>query len=84
MLCADCVQVCPESEALSLQHAQRVDAYLAKSRFAGVVGVFEGAGYSSQGLFRPMLDCLMFTKGDKPFCKVCEQAIIKVIRYYTE
>jgi len=73
-----------ESEALSLQHAQRVDAYLAKSRFANVVGVFEGAGYSSQGLFRPMLDCLMFTKGDKPFCKVCEQAIIKVIRYYTE
>jgi hypothetical protein len=73
-----------ESEALSLQHVQRVDVYLAKSRFAGAVGVFEGAGYSSQGLYRPMLDCLMFTKGDKPFCKVCEQAVIRVIKYYTQ
>jgi len=73
-----------ESEALSLQHAQRIDAYLAQSRFAGAVGVFEGAGYSSQGLYRPMLDCLMFTKGDKPFCRVCEQAIIRVIKFYTE
>ena len=73
-----------ESESLSLQHARRVDAYIAKSRFAGVVGVFEGAGYSSQGLYRPMLDCLMFTKGEKPFCKVCEQAIIRVIKHYLE
>jgi hypothetical protein len=73
-----------ESEDLSKKHAGRIDAYLANSRFAGVVGAFEGAGYSSQGLFRPMLDCLMFTKGNKPFCKVCEQAVIRVIQYYSE
>lgn len=73
-----------EAEDLSLQHAKRVDAYLAKSRFTGTVGVFEGAGYSAQGLYRPMLDCLMFTKGDKPFCKVCELAVIKVIQFYIE
>lgn len=73
-----------ESESLSQQHARRMDAYLAKSRFAGSVGVFEGAGYSARGLYRPMLDCLMFTKGNRPFCTVCEQAIIRVIRSYTE
>jgi len=73
-----------EAEDLSLQHAKRVDDYLAKSRFVDAVGVFEGAGYSAQGLYRPMLDCLMFTKGDKPFCKVCELAVIKVIRSYIE
>ena len=73
-----------EAEDLSRRHAIRVDDYLAKSRFTGTVGVFEGAGYSAQGLYRPMLDCLMFTKGDKPFCKVCEQTVIKVIKFYTE
>jgi len=73
-----------EAEDLSRRHAARVDEYLAKSRFIGTVGVFEGAGYSAQGLYRPMLDCLMFTKGDKPFCKVCELAVIKVIKFYTE
>jgi hypothetical protein len=73
-----------ESEELSKNHADKVDAYLAKSQFYGKVGAFEGAGYSAQGLFRPMLDCLMFTKGDKPFCKVCEMAVLRIIRFYTE
>lgn len=73
-----------ESERLSKEHADEVDAYLARSRFSGKIGAFEGAGYSAQGLYRPMLDCLMFTKGDKPFCKVCEMAVIRIIRFYSE
>jgi hypothetical protein len=73
-----------ESEKLSRDHAEKVDAYLMQSRFSGKVGAFEGAGYSAQGLYRPMLDCLMFTKGDKPFCKVCEMAVIRIIRFYSE
>ena len=31
-----------------------------------------------------MGDCLMFTKGTKPFCKVCEAAVRRVIAYYSE
>ena len=73
-----------ESERLSREHAEKVDDYLAKSRFKGQVGAFEGAGYSAQGLYRPMLDCLMFTKGKKPFCKVCERAVIRVIKHHSE
>ncbi len=73
-----------ESERLSLEHAEKVDAYLAKSRFVGQVGAFEGAGYSSTGLYRPMLDCIMFTKGAKPFCKVCQQALLRVIEHYAD
>jgi hypothetical protein len=73
-----------ESERLSLQNAQKVDEYLKNSKYAGKVGAFEGAGYSAQGLYRPMLDCIMFTKGTKPFCKVCEHAIIRVIEHYTK
>ncbi len=65
-------------------HADWIDSYLSKSKYVGKVGVFEGAGYSSKGLYRPMLDCIMFSKGKKPFCKVCEKAIIKVIKFYSE
>jgi IgA Peptidase M64/Peptidase M64 N-terminus len=66
------------------EHADWVDKYLAKSKFAGKVGAFEGAGYASKSLYRPMLDCIMFSKGAKPFCKVCEEVIIKVIKFYSE
>jgi hypothetical protein len=73
-----------KAERLSKEHAENLDALLARSQFQGVVGAFEGAGYSSSGLFRPMLDCIMFTKGKKPYCQVCEQAIIRVIKFYTD
>jgi len=73
-----------EAEALSREHARKIDDYLAHSRFAGQVGAFEGAGYASRGLFRPMVDCLMFSKGAKPLCRVCQQAVIRVIRFYAQ
>ena len=31
-----------------------------------------------------MLDCIMFTKGAKPFCKVCQQAVVRVIEHYAD
>lgn len=71
-----------ESERLSLEHAKKMDAFLRKSKFWGKVGAFEGAGYSSEGLYRPALDCLMFSKGVKPFCPVCERAVNRVIDHY--
>jgi hypothetical protein len=73
-----------ESERLSREHADKVDAFLKASKFWGRVGVFEGAGYAAKGLYRPQLDCLMFTKGTKPFCKVCEAAVLRTILYYTD
>jgi hypothetical protein len=73
-----------ESERLSRENAASLDAYLAKSRFVGQVGAFEGAGYAAQGLYRPMLDCIMFSKGTKPFCKVCRAALQRVIEHYGE
>jgi hypothetical protein len=64
--------------------SEKVDKYLQSSKYWGKVGAFEGAGYLPKGLYRPMLDCIMFSKGDKPFCKVCEEAIKEVINSYTE
>lgn len=65
-------------------HSREVDSYLKKSKFYGKTGAFEGAGYSSKGMYRPMLDCLMFSKGSKPFCNVCEARVSEVIKHYTE
>jgi hypothetical protein len=65
-------------------HSQLVDSYLKKNTNYGKVGAFEGAGYVANGMYRPMLDCIMFSKGERPFCKVCEAHILKVIEQYTE
>jgi len=73
-----------ESERLSLEQARRVDEFLKKSKYAGKVGAFEGAGYAASGLYRPSVDCIMFTKGKKPYCPVCEEAIRQVIDYYCQ
>jgi hypothetical protein len=73
-----------EVERLSKEAARNADAFLSSSRFAGKVGAFEGAGYASEGLYRPEIDCLMFSKGDKPLCRVCKAAVIRVIDYYCE
>jgi len=71
-----------ESERLSREQADKVDRFLRNSQFWGKVGAFEGAGYSARGLYRPAVDCLMFSKGAKPFCRVCEEAVARVIEAY--
>ncbi|MFP4369188.1 MAG: M64 family metallopeptidase [Candidatus Kapaibacterium sp.] len=73
-----------EYDRLDREHSIEVNKMLSADPAAGKVGAFEGAGYASTGLFRPMTDCIMFSKGTKPFCKVCQKAIEKVIGHYTE
>ncbi len=55
-----------------------------KEEFGDKVGVFEGAGYSAKGLFRPALDCKMFSKKRKDFCPVCMAAVEAMLSFYTE
>jgi len=80
---ADIATAEEESERLSRENGRQVDAFLGASKFRGQVGAFEGAGYSSEGLFRPAVDCLMFTRGTKPLCRVCEAAVLKMIQAYS-
>lgn len=65
-------------------HAEKMEKYLKNSKYYGKVGVFEGGGYMPKGIYRPMLDCIMFNKTPNYFCKVCEQAIIEIIKFYSE
>lgn len=55
-----------------------------RKRYSGVVGVFEGAGYSAKGLYRPAIDCKMFSKGHKDFCPVCKAAVENRVRLLTD
>lgn len=73
-----------ELEILKKKNAQRTDEFFRASPLYGKVGAFEGAGYSAKGLYRPMLDCIMFSTGAKPYCKVCEAAVKRMINHYAE
>lgn len=48
------------------------------------IGVFEGGGYLSKGMYRPYFDCRMRTNEAKGFCPVCQQAVERMILYLTE
>ena len=48
------------------------------------VGVYEGAGYSLKGVYRPSMDCRMRTNSNPEFCPVCQRAIREVINFYTD
>jgi len=49
-----------------------------------IVGVYEGAGYQSKGVYRPFPDCRMKTNAAESFCPVCQRAIARIIEFYTE
>ncbi len=73
-----------ESEDLSLANQQKVDAWFAQQPQAGKVGVFEGAGYCSTGVYRSQLDCIMFSKGLKDFCAACAAGVREVVAATTD
>ena len=45
------------------------------------IGVFEGGGYSSKGIYSPFQDCKMKSNNMKHFCPVCEEAAEKMILF---
>jgi hypothetical protein len=57
---------------------------LRNQEYWGKVGTFKGAGYASEGLYRPFLDCRMFSKTLINHCPVCSTAIVRVIKFDSE
>ena len=47
------------------------------------VGVYEGGGYQSKGVYRPSQECRMKTNESPVFCPVCRRAIARMIDYQT-
>jgi|WetSurMetagenome_2_1015567.scaffolds.fasta_scaffold21760_2 hypothetical protein len=57
---------------------------LKESPYAGKVGVFEGAGYAKTGLYRPAVDCRMFSLSLVGFDPVCTAGIERMIGFYSK
>ncbi len=53
-----------------------------KDKYA--VGVYEGGGYSSKGVYRPVDKCRMRVNDVPDFCPVCERALNDLIDFYTK
>jgi len=66
----------------ALHRVAVIDAMMQASGLTNTIGAFEGAGYVSQGLYRPAVDCLMFSRGVKPLCRVCARAVDRRIDFY--
>lgn len=73
-----------DGEELSRSHQEKLDAWFALQPQSGRIGVFEGAGYCSEGVYRAELDCIMFTKGLKRFCAACALGIREVVGEATD
>ena len=50
----------------------------------GKVGLIEGGGYLSHGVWRGQEDCRMRTNEYPTFCPVCQQALSRLINFYTK
>ena len=53
-------------------------------KYKNLVGLYEGGGYMAKGVYSPMEDCRMKSNEAAGFCPVCRQAIIRMIRFYSE
>ena len=55
-----------------------------EKQFQKTIGVYEGGGYVSNGMYSPYMDCRMKTNEAKGFCPVCQDAIAKMILLKSE
>jgi hypothetical protein len=53
-------------------------------KYQNDVGMFEGGGYVAKGVYCPMMDCRMKSNEAAGFCPVCQEAIIRMIMFYSE
>lgn len=52
------------------------------ARHKDKAGVFEGGGYLSKGIYRPMDHCMM--RDYAPFCPACSRAILQMVDFLTD
>jgi len=68
-----------EMERLFTEQEKLETEVLRRMKYFGKVGAFEGASYEQKGLYRPSIDCIMFSRNKVGFCPVCRAAIERVI-----
>ncbi len=73
-----------QMEALFQEIREKTTPMLRAEKHFGKVGAFQGAAYEAKGLYRPEVDCIMFSRNPKTYCAVCAGAIERAIGMYTE
>jgi IgA Peptidase M64/Peptidase M64 N-terminus len=73
-----------EMETLFQEIREKTTPMLRAETYFGKTGAFQGAAYEAKGLYRPAVDCIMFSRNPKSFCAVCARAIERMIRMYAE
>ncbi len=71
-----------EMDALFREEQAYTTGLFRSAEHAHAVGAFQGANYDAQAFYRPQLDCVMFTRDEVPFCRVCQEAIGRIIDLY--
>jgi len=77
----------PRDEVDSRQDVRRVWGTLTaeeKALLNRKIGLYEGGGNQSKGVYRPVQECRMRINECEDFCPVCTRAIVRMIEYYTE
>ena len=69
-------------EALFAEDRRVTEKLLGSAKHFGQVGLFEGSNYEATGLYRPAMDCIMFSRSPE-FCPVCRRAIERIIDLYS-
>ena len=74
----------PESEMTALFREERAytTGLFSDARYRDAVGAFQGANYDAQAFYRSQIDCVMFTRDEVPFCRVCQDGLTNVIDLY--
>jgi len=65
-------------EDLFTRQMQQENTLFMNEKYKDKIGAFEGAGYMAKGLYRPQIDCIMYSR-HLTFCKVCSRSIEDVI-----
>ena len=75
----------PENALLDSVDVRRVWDTLSselRDELNGRLGVYEGAGNCTRGVYRPVQQCRMRINECDSFCPVCRRAIIRTIEFY--
>ena len=73
-----------EIKRLTQDYREKIRNFFGQHKLRGKTGTFEGAGYNSADMYRPSLDCIMFSNRSLKFDTVCKAAIEKRIHFLTQ
>ena len=73
----------PSKDVPNYRHIQNAQQQQLLDAATQRVGVFEGGGYQSKGVYRPAQECRMKVNEVSHFCPVCTRAIRRITDFYT-